>query len=510
MSPSTSRNSPASSSPFVTEQQATNFWKDLNPTSFPTKLRSNDNLLFNELKKCAHLASVLPPCTQLYPETLNMRFPPSSKRRYMSAQLAYTDEPHVYKQTPSAPVTELKPTGNSILEFVRSHDLFRPGTFESKFPGTSFPHVTLIHSLPRIDKTIFSALFQSVVRKTKAIPEIKSLKLKKLPAPVTLALTRMINASIKFTYDQKTKSASAHKAKKTSSDQKAKGKKTASPLSSADLVRLESPQKDKNVILTKSAKRRARKARAKAMTTFTGFQEPLPPQRKQTRFMTSATPLPPTNLTRTSPHDCVTFPSFNRPEEISASSYPYASPAREALSHELAIRSIERLHYPYHMESFSKKPFSYCFECQQFSLEPCVLTTTTTCKFNPPAPATSPTSDITYPVRQATLMLRDLHLVMTQLSFDPASQLVNSDRSIANARRLSTVFCDPSIANRLPETGLAHLYGRLFGTTNHESRVHVLVPDSLQEATLTLSAFQTVDRALQSVLDCLKYDVRFD
>jgi hypothetical protein len=428
----------------------------------------------------------------------------------MSAQLAFTDEPHVYKQTPSAPVTELKPTGNSILEFVRSHDLFRPGTFESKFPGTSFPHVTLIHSLPRIDKTIFSALFQSAVRKTKAIPEIKSLKLKKLPAPVTLALTRMINASIKLTYDQKIKSASALKAKKTSSDQKAKGKKSASPLSSADPARPESPQKDKNVMLTKSAKRRARKARAQAKTTLTGFPDPLPPQRKQTRFMTSATLPLPTNLTRTSPHDCVTFPAFNRLEEISASSYPYASPARSAFIHEQAIRSIERIIVPYSIGSLIKQPFSYCYDCRSFSSEPCVLTTTTTCTFTPPAPATSPTSDITYPVRQATLMLRDLHLVMTQLSFDSASNLVITDRSISNARRLSNVFCDPSIASRLPETGLAHLYGRLFGSTNHESRVHVLVPDLLQAETLTLSAFQTVDRSLQSVLDCLKYDVRFD
>jgi hypothetical protein len=427
----------------------------------------------------------------------------------MSAQLAFTDEPHVYKQTPSAPVTELKPTGNSILEFVRSHDLFRPGTFESKFPGTSFPHVTLIHSLPRIDKTIFSALFQSAVRKTKAIPEIKSLKLKNLPAPVTLALTRMINASIKLTYDQKIKSASALKAKKTSSDQKAKGKKSASPLSSADPVRLESPQKDKNVQLTKSAKRRARKARAQAKTTITGFQEPLPPQRKLTRYMTSAPP-PPTNLTRTSPHDCVTFPSFNRPEELSASSYPYASPARDAYNHELAIRSIGYIPISNNLGFLSKKPFSYCFECCSFSPEPCVLTTTTTCTFTPPAPASSPISDITYPVRQATLMLRDLHLVMTQLSFDSDSNLVITDRSISNARRLSNVFCDPSVTCRLPETGLAHLYGRLFGTTNHESRVHVLVPDSLQAETLTLSTFQTVDRSLQSVLDCLKYDVRFD
>lgn len=428
----------------------------------------------------------------------------------MSAQLAFTDEPHVYKQTPSAPVTELKPTGNSILEFVRSHDLFRPGTFESKFPGTSFPHVTLIHSLPRIDKTIFSALFQSAVRKTKAIPEIKSLKLTKLPAPVTLALTRMINASIKLTYDQKIKSASAPKAKKTSSDQKAKGKKTASPLSSADPARLKSPQKDQNVKLTKSAKRRARKARAQAKTQITGFPESMPSQRKQTRSMTSAQPALPTNLTRTSPHDCVTFPSFNRPEEISAHSYQYTSLARDVFTHEQAIRSIDRISFPNNLARYSKQPFTYCYDCHSFSSEPCVLTKTTTCTFTPPAPAPQPTSDITYPVRQATLMLRDLHLVMTQLSFDAASNLVITDRSISNARRLSNVFCDPSIASRLPETGLAHLYGRLFGTTNHESRVHVLVPDILQAETLTLSAFQTVDRSLQSVLDCLKYDVRFD
>jgi hypothetical protein len=540
MSHPSSGTSPAShSSPFISSKDAEQFWKDLRPTKFPAKLRANDNTLLPELRRLAQVASVLPTSTSFYQEAFHNTIRSKSRKVVSFFHCTWNLSNHYHRSPSSGKSPEahkpLTNTGNSILDFIRSHEILKTAPFEKVFPGTSFPYVTLVHGQPRIDKTIFNSLLVSLIRKVKSLSEIKSLKLKTLPKPVTLALTRFVNATI---LDHLTKKKNA--ASKAASPQKGKSEKTAakkaSPLSSltspAQIEKVSPPPKS---TLTKSAKRRARKASAKAKTLLTGFEEPAP--RKANPGNEISTPAPITTaISRNVPHTTMQYAhslKLDRYDEISHSTsdlFPKFEKDTLAYFGIASDRTLQR--HEILLSSHTLYDIYFCYECNQFATEACSRSTTSNVSFTAPAAPSTTASPLNeknlYPVRVASLMLKNLTLLMTSLRFSPTTgKLTSSDSEILSARRFVRELPTPQEFNVLPETGYLPLVTALNATFPNSSRIHqytfenietfdhnhnvVATPRSeITSKNLVSNDFSRVVRVLTSCVDAFKYGIRLD
>jgi hypothetical protein len=98
-----------------------------------------------------------------------------------------------------------EPSSQQIYDLaISSKIIFSQKTtpkFTSLFPGTSWPHITHVLGLPRIETSLFNTLLTSLIRTTKTM--LKSSRFKcpeQLPAEYTLALSRMISRSLEIEF----------------------------------------------------------------------------------------------------------------------------------------------------------------------------------------------------------------------------------------------------------------------------------------------------------------------
>jgi hypothetical protein len=517
----------SSGSPFLSESDARQFWIDLHPSTFPAKLRLNPNESLCELRRLAHIVTLSTssrcPQPSIYVESFNERYSTSSKRLFlsMSTLKSYPGRTDSPSPLPTCSTTIPKPTGNHVMDFLRPRwNEIAPLSFEKCFPSTTFPKVTLVHAQPRIDKTIFNALLVSLIRKVKHLPAVKALHLEKLPSVVTLALSRRVNDVILTELNKKiaaaasrNKPSQAQAVKKPSPPPPSKSAKTKK--SSPSHQDAPKPSQATGSALTKSAKRRARKARANAKT-LTGLEEPAPSPRKAITGNDDSTSLPvKTELIRQTLHHSVKCTNMINSTIRVSELHPLLT--QDAIIAFFGLKDHDKISYQ--VPRSHQSDCYLCYDCLTVTPEPCLLSIETQAVFTTPAPSSTmqqPTLKDRYPVRIASVMLKNFTLLFASLRFSNG-QLVSSETEINALKRF--IYDDlesPDSWTIIPETGYGPLLASLFATSSSTSRVHQYTADpeflrhkSTQNAPSDLDEFVRVQRSLTVVIDALKYGIRF-
>jgi len=252
---------------FLTDSEASKFWKDLKPTSFPAKLKSTPPSVFTLAAKIGPLRKDVQDIvlatmfSNLYDvsHVSQVEWKPYHHFRVRKTQpqasaASKKDNSATQKVNPptkdsvKADVKPTNPKGKNAqvavlvrAKIIPKHDNI---LFEDMFPKTDLPRISLINGLPKCNKSTFNSLLFSKIRSAKS--ELKLKPTDRLPKDVVVHISRLIHDALRNSLNQRKEAAKDRKSKK---DQKQarKTKKSKSPkVPTPERTALEfvSPQKE--------------------------------------------------------------------------------------------------------------------------------------------------------------------------------------------------------------------------------------------------------------------------
>jgi len=176
-----------SPSGFCSPAESAAFWKNLNPTPFPSKLRQQGPSVFTLASKVGPLKSdAADMClTVLFSDLLTTTHPSMfgpyahpvlRKRSKQPVTNAATSKDNVPPKKTTSTSTP-KGTRAQIARLVQTRVIPKSDnqiSFSAMFPSTDLPHVNLVNGLPRINKAIFNSLLISKLRAAKTALNLPS------------------------------------------------------------------------------------------------------------------------------------------------------------------------------------------------------------------------------------------------------------------------------------------------------------------------------------------------
>jgi len=195
-----------SPSGFCSPAEAAAFWKNINSTPFPSKLRQQGSSLDTLVNKVGPLKSDVSDIvltvmfSDVFTTTHQTMFGPNahpvlrkrSTQPIVNATFSKDNEAKPKTNT-SKPIHGTKATIAALVSNKVLPKSTNP-VFKEMFPATDLPHVNLVNGLPKVNKAIFNSLLISKLRAAKSCLKLKSTE--RLEADVVKHVSRLIDKSI--------------------------------------------------------------------------------------------------------------------------------------------------------------------------------------------------------------------------------------------------------------------------------------------------------------------------
>jgi hypothetical protein len=195
-----------SPSGFCSSNEAAAFWKNLNPTSFPSKLRNQGPSVETIVRKVGPLKSDVSDIvlTVMFSDVLTTSHPsmfgpnahPVLRKRSNQPSVKAADS----KDNEAKPKTNIsKPIkgAKATIAALVSNKIIPKSTnpsFKEMFPATDLPHIHLLNGLPKVNKAIFNSLLISKLRAAKT--NLKLTSSDRLDSDVVKHISRLIDKSL--------------------------------------------------------------------------------------------------------------------------------------------------------------------------------------------------------------------------------------------------------------------------------------------------------------------------
>jgi hypothetical protein len=191
---------PAPSNQYLSDAQAKLFWKSVNPTPFPKEKRTpfpQVGYLINSVNSLGQLKQDLKDLVllQLYSGTCLTSHPSMIGRQrheFFRTRTSYSKQPEktaspskdnqAKKDTPTnrPPASKPAPKGKAAIAAIIEAKVIPDASnldhtsFSTTFPGTTFPHLSLLNGLPKCNKATFNSLLTSKLRAAKKVLGLKA------------------------------------------------------------------------------------------------------------------------------------------------------------------------------------------------------------------------------------------------------------------------------------------------------------------------------------------------
>jgi hypothetical protein len=213
----TAPSKPTDSSRFISDDKAKAFWKSLNPSEFPKQKRipfPQVGYLINEVNALGQLKSDLKDLvlTHLFSSnhlTSHQLMTGPEKHSFIRTRVLHQKQPSETASsdsdnqkskklpTSTSPASKPAPKGKAaIAALIEAKILIKASnldhtSFKTAFPGTTFPHLSMLNGLPKCNKATFNSLLTSKLRAAKKVLGLKPTD--RLEADIVVFVSRQID-----------------------------------------------------------------------------------------------------------------------------------------------------------------------------------------------------------------------------------------------------------------------------------------------------------------------------